>query len=442
MKGKLRICAIILVLITNICHAESMVNVKSYGAKGNGISDDTRAVAKAISSGAANIFFPKGKYLISGTLSLRSNICLYGEGIASVLVAKKTTELFKAFNSASYTSVSFKNLRITSDKVKGDQKLRILIQLYNVNQVRVENCSFEFASAAIGMQNCRNVILTGNTIRGMYEQPVNSSSYPGNYGYGFVLNECEGAVVRNNILGQPGANAYIERHAIYISNSKTAQARNSKRIQVLSNQIYMRHYKNDNEPLTGFEFAIKCIGGEDISITGNTISGGVGGLILSLTNLNARNIVLENNKFFELLKSGVKITCEEAQCPGLVENFTIRSNRFMVKGTYGLGVVAKNFKNLTISGNSFFNQVKDVSMPSTAYYIYSIEEGATYPAGKLNARDNSINGFTQLGNLGLLSSFNCNDAFTTEGLNISAASLVKRSKSVTTSIVLNKRLLN
>lgn len=442
MRDKSAVCTIILVLITNICLAQLMVNVKNYGAKGNGISDDTRAVARAISSGAANVFFPKGRYIISATLSLRSNICLYGEGAASILIANKTTELFKAFNSATYNDISFKNLTLTSDKKRGDQKLRVLMQLYNVNQVLVESCGFEYASAAVGLQNCRNVILRGNTIKGMYEQPLNSSSYPGNYGYGFVLNECEDVLVRNNILGQSGTKAYIERHALYISNSKTPQARNSKRIQVTGNQLYMRHYTNDKEPVTGFEFAIKCIGGEDISIANNTISGGVGGFILSLTSLNARNIVLENNKFYELLKSGVKITCEEAQCPALVENITIRSNRFMVTGTYGLGVIAKNFKTLNISGNSFFNQVKDVSMPSTAYYIYSIEEGANYQAGKLNARDNNINGFTQLGNLGSLASFSCNDAFTTPGLNISAATLIRKTKNVATSVMLNKKLLN
>lgn len=53
------------------------VNVKSFGAKGDGIADDTDAFKKAISA-SDKVFVPKGNYKLSGTLFLRSNTHLFG----------------------------------------------------------------------------------------------------------------------------------------------------------------------------------------------------------------------------------------------------------------------------------------------------------------------------------------------------------------------------
>lgn len=56
---------------------EDAVNVKAFGAKGDGASDDTQAFAKAIQSND-KIFVPKGNYRLSGTLALRRDTQLFG----------------------------------------------------------------------------------------------------------------------------------------------------------------------------------------------------------------------------------------------------------------------------------------------------------------------------------------------------------------------------
>lgn len=52
------------------------MNVKLFGAKGNGIVDDTTSIQHALNSGKP-IFFPEGKYLISRTLKLIKGNVLY-----------------------------------------------------------------------------------------------------------------------------------------------------------------------------------------------------------------------------------------------------------------------------------------------------------------------------------------------------------------------------
>lgn len=74
---------------------EGQINVKWFGAYGDGIADDTKAIQKAINSvsnlypkinisggnwqGGGVIYFPKGKYNITSTLFIRDCISLIGE---------------------------------------------------------------------------------------------------------------------------------------------------------------------------------------------------------------------------------------------------------------------------------------------------------------------------------------------------------------------------
>ena len=53
------------------------MNVKAFGAKGDGTTDDTKAFEKAIKA-HDKIFVPKGNYRLSGTLALGHNTRLFG----------------------------------------------------------------------------------------------------------------------------------------------------------------------------------------------------------------------------------------------------------------------------------------------------------------------------------------------------------------------------
>lgn len=61
------------------------VNVRAYGAEGNGISDDTEAITNAIEEARRQqlgVYFPGGDYFVTGSLPLYSDMAWVGDGMA------------------------------------------------------------------------------------------------------------------------------------------------------------------------------------------------------------------------------------------------------------------------------------------------------------------------------------------------------------------------
>ncbi len=67
------------------------VTVTSFGAKGDGKTDDTAAIQRAINSRQGGIRFPKGKYRITKTIEIDLEklgyTSLHGEGVAQIIMA-------------------------------------------------------------------------------------------------------------------------------------------------------------------------------------------------------------------------------------------------------------------------------------------------------------------------------------------------------------------
>lgn len=76
--------------ILGITHSFAQTNVRSLGAAGDGVTDDTAVLQKALNAGVSNLYFPKGVYKLTQPLEIdlskvgRSSIS--GDGTATLLM--------------------------------------------------------------------------------------------------------------------------------------------------------------------------------------------------------------------------------------------------------------------------------------------------------------------------------------------------------------------
>lgn len=61
------------------------VNVRDYGAVGDGVTDDTAAIQAAIDSSAKSVHLPSGTYKVTTSLNLKGGLQLWGDGAGTVI---------------------------------------------------------------------------------------------------------------------------------------------------------------------------------------------------------------------------------------------------------------------------------------------------------------------------------------------------------------------
>lgn len=72
---------------------ETWVSVNSFGAKGDGITDDTDSIRRAFNSGTSTVYFNPGKYLVNGSISVPSTLnrinFMYSDMLSGDFISKQ-----------------------------------------------------------------------------------------------------------------------------------------------------------------------------------------------------------------------------------------------------------------------------------------------------------------------------------------------------------------
>ena len=206
------------------------VTPQMYGAKGDGVTDDTQAFKDALAA-SDNIFLPNGNYLITDTLdiSYKKSICADS--------GQRSTILYNGSNSViniGRMSV-FRNINITIknafsgiifdtnnyDKTSGEPALSSRVEHINVDfEVASPNATLIGITIDSGTDVNNIPKLTGVCFQTYHDIHVDNSSEP--YGYGIKMEVIQGrAFTEATKTGYPWI-THIDYDDIYLGHPHTA----------------------------------------------------------------------------------------------------------------------------------------------------------------------------------------------------------------------------
>lgn len=189
------------------------LNVKDFGALGDGVTDDTAAIQAAITTAGnlasgATVFFPDGKYLVSSTLNIsKNNVMLEGFSRMSTQVIRKTA-FGPMFNFTTGTSTmlygcGLSNLN-TSDN-SANSASGVIVNVDNAQLFRISDVSIFGGTSGIVLKACISTEIS-HVIVSM-QNPAGSPT--GRYGI---------QITTTAIVGAPqlwGSNIFLDTVNIY-----------------------------------------------------------------------------------------------------------------------------------------------------------------------------------------------------------------------------------
>ncbi|NLI13166.1 glycosyl hydrolase family 28-related protein [Pelotomaculum propionicicum] len=166
-----------------IAKKPSTINVKSFGAKGNGVTDDSQSIQKAINSliKGGTILFPDGTYLIlTAEIRIKTpNVSLIGSN----------NSIIKLPNGNFYIT----NNNISVSNIKFIDCNRQVLHFENSSNVLVNNCYFEnigsdfligkisnYHSPPVHLSQCTGVVISKNKFFNIKSDNVIRIDGPGN----------------------------------------------------------------------------------------------------------------------------------------------------------------------------------------------------------------------------------------------------------------------
>lgn len=117
------------------------INVKSFGAKGDGVADDTESIKNAINYAKENnaniIYFPKGTYLVNNTITLDGGFFIEGDGgRSSSTIIKTNTDIDLFVLKATWNGGGFKGIKISGTGKESPTKTKAISIIKNTAQTK------------------------------------------------------------------------------------------------------------------------------------------------------------------------------------------------------------------------------------------------------------------------------------------------------------------
>lgn len=348
--------------------ADMVINVKSFGAIGDGINNDCVPIQAAIdlcaSRGGGTVFIPSGTYLLgtvrgtnSALLYARNKVNIAGVGSSSVLLVKSgLNDPGKYFNVISVPT------RSASDAVRDCIFKDFVIDCNGVNNLMPVG---EYAKENNGIQlwHGQNIIIDNVDMRNNPGLQCIRLGTDTEHDFKKVrIKNCNFEDVGTAV---PGNVNQIDHSTIYFSGSDLIidNCIFSNKIRPLNNATCAIEIHSDTTIVVnciidnysvGIITAAETADIFDVRYSNNIMKRMTTGFQFWLTSaVSMRDIVLDNNTVESLYSIGNALDCGPMNYPG--ENITLRGNTFKctdnITANVANGVSIRNFKNIVIDGD-------------------------------------------------------------------------------------------
>jgi hypothetical protein len=188
------------------------VDVRAFGAKGDGVTDDTAAIQAALDAvptGGAEVVIPPGTYLVSNKLKIKSGTWLHGSGPSSIIKATATfpsdTDLPLGFQNpvmlrnSDYVlgNVDIVVSDLAIDATATDSSTLICLFLRNTDRCKVVRVHTRGGGDGIALTNSRDWEVVGCVAREHRNAGLD------------CWENCErGAFIGNHVVGTSSLHAY------------------------------------------------------------------------------------------------------------------------------------------------------------------------------------------------------------------------------------------
>jgi len=308
-----------------------IINVKDYGAVGDGVTNDSTAVTAALNAATANsvIYFPAGHYIAGGTgqRSNWTNITIRGDGPGASIWESPTANDIMVWVNAPVgpdpTGITIEDMTFNANgsvRIAGRHCLYI-----EANDVVIQNCEIVDSSEfAIFMGDADGQILEHPNVR------ITNNTITNCFADGIHLENIKQAVISNNVIS------------------------------------------SDDDCIAVFD-AFDCV------ISGNTCKGRTGSLVTTGRGIavlqGSKNVMVTGNTVTDINQAGIIITSDGYGTP---TNISLLNNHIenvkIASGNTASGITMIDVARIVVKGNTILDMLVNTAGKQGAIFVSDYED--------------------------------------------------------------------
>jgi hypothetical protein len=327
---------------------EQAYNVKKFGAKGDGTTDDTNAIQKAlnaVSKEKGTVYFPNGTYLINAAqkLTIHDNTKVIGDGSSTIIKANNQAEF-----GTNLITLSGNNIQISHVSLDGNQTV-ITVLLVNSGSanIKIDNCSVANASQS------------NNPSRDDYKEIVSGIVVYGNTD-SIIIDHTE---IQNIKAIHTNQGSLVAR-GIYLTENKAGwHEKAAKNVSITNNHIHDIGPADDGDGIFYEDPNLERDAAEDT------------------------NSIIENNSFEDCAKRAIKVAAQGVRISGnKINNNYLNNNYYQGKNK---GTLAPDmYAGISIYADN--NTVSNNSLEGIGSYYAAIEISASRTVKNITVNNNKV----------------------------------------------------